>query len=259
VERDRARGAENRRGLLPPRRLGQDALDDIDRRVGPIARAALDHLGSARDPLVEPLDRDVAVGLPDGGLLTGTVGVVRRLDGSGDAIVRATYSRLGAKHRLRAWVQVLALAAADDGSIRHAVTIGRAPGGRPAAAVSTLRAPAEPVALKHLSELVRLRRRALREPLPMPVDAAAAYARSRRAGELEEQALDAARHAWSRPGTADDPYHVLCWGTQLPFEALCGPPSREEQAWAVQEGTRLGVYAHRVWDALLAHEEVRTR
>jgi len=93
----------------------------------------------------------------------------------------------------------------------------------------------------------------------MPVDAAAAYARSRRAGELEEQALDAARHAWSRPGTADDPYHVLCWGTQLPFEALCGPPSREEQAWAVQEGTRLGVYAHRVWDALLAHEEVRTR
>lgn len=269
VDHHQALGAENRRGMLPPRALGRSTLNEVDQTVLPIARAALDHLGGRAAGVPAGPERvgdlDVDVDLPGGGRITGTVtGVVTPAatdEGrSGErTVVRAIYSRLGAKHRLRAWVQLLALAADGRRPVRAAVTIGRAAGRRPAASVSTLTAPAEPVALQRLGELVRLRRRALREPLPMPVDVALAYARCRHGGDAEEQALAEAARAWDRWGMIDDPYHELCWGVAAPLGVFRAAPARDEQAWAPDDGTRLGVYARRVWDPLLAHEEVRTR
>ncbi|MFN8078871.1 MAG: exodeoxyribonuclease V subunit gamma [Kineosporiaceae bacterium] len=256
VDHHQALGAENRRGVLPPRRLGRTTLEQVDATVLPIARAAREHLDGDRAG-GGATDLDVAVDLPGGGRVTGTVtGVVGQSEGR---VVRATFSRLGAKHRLRAWVQLLALAADGRHPVRAAVTIGRAGGRRPAAAVATLTAPSEPVALQRLGELVRLRRRALREPLPMPADVALAYARCRHGGDAEEQALAEAARAWDRWGMIDDAYHVLCWGEAAPLRVFCGAPSRDEQAWSPHDGTRLGVYARRVWDPLLAHEEVLTR
>ena len=52
--------------------------------------------------------------------LTGTVsGVV------GDSVVHVSYSKLAAKHRLQAWLELLALTATDPSRPWQAVAIGR--------------------------------------------------------------------------------------------------------------------------------------
>ena len=40
---------------------------------------------------------------------------------------------------------------------------------------------------------------------------------------------------------------------------LLDAPTAAEQAWAGEETTRLGAFARRVWDPLLAAEELSTR
>jgi exodeoxyribonuclease V gamma subunit len=257
ADRQRAVMAEWRRGEVPPKELGRAALHDIEERVTPIAGAAQRYAaGRARAV-------DVAVDLPSGTVLTGTVPGVH-----GDVVVRTTYSRLGAKHRLRAWVQLLALVGSEVGSAAdaatdptihpawRAATVGRAQGRRPGASVARLRTPSPPWALQRLDDLVRLRERALREPLPMPVATAFAYARSRHAGDSEVQALEEANRAWDGGFEKTDEHHVLCFGAGAPLGAVLGVPDRTEQAWWPQDGTRLGVLARRVWEPLLDHEEI---
>jgi exodeoxyribonuclease V gamma subunit len=210
---------------------------------------------------------DAVVDLPSGTALTGTVPGVH-----GDVVVRTTYSRLGAKHRLRAWVQLLALVGSRDGTADgsgggsgggsgtdpawRAATVGRAQGRRPGASVARLRTPSAPWALQRLDDLVRLRERALREPLPMPVATAFAYARSRHAGDSEVQAMEEATRAWDGGFEKTDEHHVLCFGAGAPLAAVLGVPDRTEQAWWPQDGSRLGVLARRVWEPLLDHEEI---
>ena len=62
--------------------------------------------------------------LADGTRLTGTVGGVR-----GDVLLSVSYSKLAARHRLRSWIQLVALAAALPRHEWRAVTIGRGRGG----------------------------------------------------------------------------------------------------------------------------------
>ncbi len=40
---------------------------------------------------------------------------------------------------------------------------------------------------------------------------------------------------------------------------MAGAPRADEVAWDPSGSTRFGAYAHRVWDALLAHEQVVDR
>ncbi|MEN5075921.1 exodeoxyribonuclease V subunit gamma, partial [Isoptericola cucumis] len=128
---DRAFQAEWRRGQAPPRRLGFAALRDVVERVQPVRATA-----QQATSVGEPRPVDVAAVLPSGAQVTGTVPGVH-----GGRVVRAEYSRLAPKHRLRAWVQVLALAASSGrssssqassgpppGQHWHADTAGRAPG-----------------------------------------------------------------------------------------------------------------------------------
>ncbi len=239
--------AERRRGQVPPGALGTRALAEVIERVDPIAAAAAAHR------LETAAAVDVSVDLPDGRTLVGTVPGVYS-----DVVLRAVYSRLGAKHRVRAWAQVLALVASDPGRTRRAVTIGRGSGRRPSARVAEIDPPDGPVALQRLVELVTLRDRALREPLPLPVGTSAAYAHGRSAGDAEVQALDAARKEWSGGFEAGDAYHVTVWGEAASLEDLLGTPTRTEQAWWPEESTRLGVLARRVWDPLLDHERSAT-
>ena len=87
--------------------------------------------------------------------LTGTVsGVI------GDSVVHVSYSKLAAKHRLRAWLELLALTVSDPSRAWQAVTIGR--GG-----CSQIRAVDATWAGKVLADLIALRAAGLREPLPV--------------------------------------------------------------------------------------------
>jgi exodeoxyribonuclease V gamma subunit len=173
-------------------------------------------------------------------------------------VVRSTFSKLGPKHRLRAWVQLLALVVGHPDRPWQAVTIGRAQVSAPRAAVSTLRAPEPPVAARHLGELLALRAVAAREPLPLPVACACLYATSRDGGAEEVQALEAASQEWSKGFERGDDHHVLCWGADATLREIAGTPTAVEQAWWPQDRTRLGVLARRVWQPLLAHEETVT-
>jgi exodeoxyribonuclease V gamma subunit len=108
--------AERARGGLPPAGALQEAVfRDVMPCVEAIARRAEGVLPSPG--LSET--RDVLVVLPDGRRLAGTVTGV-----AGDAVQAVSYATLKAKHRLAAWVRLLALAAAGE-PVRRAVTVGR--------------------------------------------------------------------------------------------------------------------------------------
>ena len=242
VEPAHALNAEWRRGQVPPKELGRTVLLDVVGRVEPLTTATRPHTaGEARAV-------DVAAALPTGQVVSGTVPGVH-----GDTVVRAVYSRLAPKHRLRAWVQLLVLGATHPGRPWEAVTIGRPPGTRPGAAVARLRLPADPVA--RLAELVEIRALARREPLPLPVATASAYAASRQAGNSVEQALEDAERTWRDSFECRDPHHALCWGEGAALTGLVGTAGDVERAWGTGELSRLGALARRVWDPLLEHEE----
>jgi exodeoxyribonuclease V gamma subunit len=243
VDRDRAVAAEWRRGDVPPAALGRSALTDLVDRVTPIAAAAL---ARVREPATAV---DVWAELPSGLVVSGTVPGVH-----GDVLVRPVYSRLGPKHRLRAWLQLLALVVGRPDRPWRAVTVGRPQGSRPGALAAELVAPPPAVAEQRLEELVRLRERAERAPLPLPVDTAFAYAAARDAGNQVVQAVETAQQQWAAELRFGDEYRDLCWGRDCGFDVLAAQPEADERRWWPQESTRLGVLARRVWQPLLDHE-----
>jgi exodeoxyribonuclease V gamma subunit len=233
---------------VPPEALGRARLDRINDQLVPVAVAARRY-GPGPAGAV-----DVTATLGSGTVVSGTVlGVHDR-----SHLVRATYSRLAPKHRLRAWVQLLTLVASGGDQPWHTSTIGRAQGKRPLATVARLRPPPLDDARRWLTELVELREWARREPLPLPVATAFAYARCRHAGDTEALALSSARRAWDDSFEQRDANHVLCWGERAPLDVLLGAPRDHERAWWPDDRTRLGVLSRRVWQPLLDHEETET-
>ncbi|WP_148234354.1 exodeoxyribonuclease V subunit gamma [Cellulomonas flavigena] len=244
VDLTRAAAAERRRGRVPPGNLGGAALADVATRVAAVAEAAAPVLGAPATTV------DVTVPLPGDRTLTGTVPGVH-----GDVLVRAVYARLGAKHRLRAWVRLLALAADPDGPpVRGAATVGRGPGTRPTAATSWLTPPEPDDARRLLAELVTVRDRALCAPLPLPVAAAGTYAHRRHGNDDPAGALADAEQALRDRYEHTDEYHVLAWGDGFTLAAVAGEPTPADRAAWPDEPTLLGALARTVWDALLTRE-----
>ena len=176
----RCRAAEWRRGELPPGALGRACSPRCSTTSRSWSRRAR---GSpARTPEVARRRRRAARTAP---ACVGTVGGVH-----GDAAVRVEFSKLGAKQRVRAWVRLVALTAAQPGP-RLAGGDGRPRGprrgrGRAASGRSTADR-----ARGVLADLVALHREGLRAPLPLPTKrratptparAPAAATRGRRAG-----------------------------------------------------------------------------
>ena len=202
----------------------------------------------------EPETLDVQVDLGDGRTLAGTVaGVV------GDVLRTVTYSRLGARQRLAAWVRLLAVTAAHPERSFRTATIGRAPSGD---GVRTARAG--PVtagdARAHLAVLVDLYDRGMREPLPLAPRAALAYATSATDPEA------AGRKAWESDFGFDkedkDPEHQLVHGGVVTFAQLLAERPRESEAgpgWDAAETTRFGRLTRLMWTQLLDHEASTTR
>ncbi len=236
--------AEQLRGQLPPGPLGGHALQTIkDQLSGLIVQTM-----PLRDG--DPRSYDVDVDLGDGRRLTGAVGPVW-----GNKLVTVSYSRLAAKHRLRSWLDLLALSVAHPDQSWTAHAVGRS--GRTAA--HALAGPLDHRAEEWLRELVDLYDRGMREPLPMPPKTACAYAeethRLQRSGNGDPVAK--ARREWETdrfsatgiPGEDADPSHVQAWGEHAPLECLLSTPRADEQ-WNA-EPHRLGRLALRLWGPLL--------
>jgi exodeoxyribonuclease V gamma subunit len=244
VGRDEAVRAERLRGELPPGALG-DAV------VTPLARDVEDLVSKTAGLRAGPAEAlDVTVDLPDGSRLSGTVPGVHD-----DRIVRVEYSRLGAKHRVRAWVQLLALVAGRPGRDWRAATVGR---GSDGPAMAALAPPAPEDALAALTTLVGLYRRGLCEPLPLAPKTSCVYAERRRAGSPPAGAVAKAAGQWRRSlndgreiGDFDDAEHRRVWGDARLADLL--EPSRPGEPFA-DEPHRFGQLARQVWDPLLGHE-----
>ncbi|MFG1795180.1 exodeoxyribonuclease V subunit gamma [Nocardia sp. NPDC049149] len=239
------RAAEWRRGTLPPFGFGAAVLDEVEHTVDKLVRASqADYAGTARAV-------DVAVDLGNGRRLTGTVPEVR-----GETLVRTTFSRLAPKHRIGAWVSLLALAVTEDRSW-HAVTTGRGQFGRPAWR-SELTAPDMPAARAILRELVALRDAGLSEPLPIAPGATAAYAERRFRGATVDEAVVAAEREFNGGPNGPGPFgdhtdrHLrYVWGPAPRLEHLMEIPAPPGEPG---ETTRFGALARRLWAPLLGAE-----
>jgi exodeoxyribonuclease V gamma subunit len=228
--------AEYRRGQVPPGQLGRRLLDEILAAVTPLVvdTAGLRH-GRSRAV-------DVDILLPDGRRLVGSVDGVHQ-----ERLVTVTYSSLAAKHRLRSWVDLLALTAAHPEVPWEAHAIGKHKSGGTHAHVR----PVGDAAPGLLADLVALRDRGLREPLPLPLKTSLAYAETS-ARQPHDTALEVARKEWDPrdfrgttiPGERDDAHHVVIWGQDAPLEEV------------IDADGRFAGLAHGLWGPLLAVEEV---
>ncbi|PXX59144.1 DNA helicase/exodeoxyribonuclease V gamma subunit [Nocardia tenerifensis] len=239
------RAAEWRRGTLPPFGFGAAVLDEVEHTVDKLVRA------SQGDYEGVPRAVDVAIDLGNGRRLTGTVPEVR-----GETLVRTTFSRLAPKHRISAWVSLLALAVTEDRSWR-AVTTGRGQFGRPAWR-SEITAPDMPAARAILRELVALRDAGLTEPLPITQGATAAYAERRFRGADAEEAVVAAEREFNGGPNGPGPFGDH---TDRHLRYVWGPAPRLEHLMAIPappgepgESTRFGALARRLWAPLLGAE-----
>jgi exodeoxyribonuclease V gamma subunit len=247
VDPGRAREQEWRRGVLPPGRLGWRMLGDLVDKAVPLARATL----ALRTREATAVDIDVDLG--DGRWLRGTVPEVY-----GDRLVRVSYSRLGATHRLQSWLLLLALSAADPDHNWTAHTIGRTTNSRShdTHATSLLGPIGDYAARETLRSLVDLRDRGLAGPLPLPIKASFTYAKWRRTDATVAEARRRAGFDWDDgrfPGESSDPAHVRVWGPRAPLPATDTPPLAGEEAPG--EPGRFGALALRLWGPLFDAEQ----
>ncbi len=255
---------EQRRGELPPGPLGNATLAEIGPVVDGLLRAS-----SANAPH-EPEQYDIDVALRDGTRLVGTVPGVR-----GDVILSLTYSTLAAGHRLRAWIDLVALTAAHPERGWRAIAFGRGSKdklGKVKLARSVLGPISAAQAETTVHELVALFRDGLRSALPLPVKTAARYAALRRTGNRIPAALVGAdKQAWSDrewgsgkviPGERADAEHLLVYGQNAPISVLTSLPPKAAEGgpgWAADETDRFGLLARRLWDRLLDAESLDER
>jgi exodeoxyribonuclease V gamma subunit len=256
--------AEIARGTLPPGVLGKPVIDDISPIVsGIVDRAHVVAGGIGAPGAVGGDPIDVRVAFDDGRLLSGTVTGV-----TGDLLLATTFSRVAAKHRIAAWVRLLALTASAPHRPFAAATVGRGQGREDVrtAQIAPLGVASDDrraVARTELTVLLDLYDRGMREPLPIFCQTSAAYAEATHRGQDGyAAALKEWETEWSFDREDREPEHQMALGGVLTLsEVLSIAPGDGEagDGWLEAEPSRFGRLARRLWEGLLAREEVRAR
>ena len=233
---ERALNAEWCRGTLPPGQIGWRTARRIREQA---AQLAVEAAGFRAAP---PTAVDVDIDLGSGRRLTGTVSPV-----FGDRLVEVSYSKLGGKHLLAAWIPLLALVAHDSGQAWSAVCIGRRKKGDGARS-ETIHSPNVP-AIDLLRDLVAIYDAGRREPIPLPLKTSFAWAEAAMSGG---DSFYAANFHWRSndnfPGEDKHPPHARAWRSGAPLSDLLEPVRPGEEYPG--EKTRLGAYAARLWRPL---------
>ncbi|QNF94114.1 exodeoxyribonuclease V subunit gamma [Janibacter sp. YB324] len=233
--------AEQLRGSLPPAALGDVTLEEIRRAVEQLMGQL------ALGPPEDPRSVDIEATLPGDRRLTGTVDGVRGLH-----LVDITYSRLGAKQLMAAWIRLLALTAAGaDDEGWQASTLGKGFKGK--VARTTYGALPRAAARSHLATLLEVHALGQTVPLPLPVKTAHAHAQAisrnpsrtrvaqqQAVGEWEPTILKSGDVI---PGERDDAWWRLVHGSEAPFDVLTQP--------LAGPGSDLATLATRVWGPAL--------
>lgn len=248
---DAAVEAERRRGTLAVGRLADQSIADLRTTVEAVHAAAVDACGPVQR--VDPVEVDVEV---DG------VRLVGRVSGLVDGVVgRRMYSKPSGKYLLRLWLDWLALSAA--GHTVRAALVGR---GEKKGTVAVVRCetPLDPgEARARIAVLLDLYRAGLAAPLPMPPDASPVFVQVLRDKGDRKRAISAAASEWRKGGRnggqpygdGPDPYVRTAFDTWRTFDdclleavtdAECG------DGWDLDEPTRFGRLALRLWDPVFA-------
>jgi exodeoxyribonuclease V gamma subunit len=236
VDLDQLAQAEWRRGQLPPRTFGARTLDPILDTVSKLAESAQPWLTAAAG------SQDINAVL-NASTVVGTCAAIR-----GDTILSVNYSTLSAKHRLQAWLRLLAVTVTDPGRPWSAVTIGR--GGR-----SVLGPVPAGFARTVLDDLVQLYWTGLNDPLPFSARTSAEYARICAAGKSVKTFADKLAKEWDRDR---DAAYESFFGAGVTFAELSTIPSLpSEERGPLAEPSRFGTLARRVWHPLQMSEELR--
>ena len=218
--------AELARGLLPPGLLAKPVVEEALAVVEAIV-AEVPLLGTP------PQSLDVRLALPDGRTLGGTI------PGAVDDVLRTvTFSRVGPKHRLAAWVRLVAASAAHPGRRLEAIVVGRA--ARDANVhdrVSVVRIVPPDDAHARLAELLALFDRGMRRPALLGCTTPAAYAAAEHAGH---DGAEAARKAWESGFRFEGEdvareHEIVLGGVRSFDEMLAAAPAFAEEAtrlWA---------------------------
>ncbi|WIM87445.1 exodeoxyribonuclease V subunit gamma [Candidatus Mycobacterium wuenschmannii] len=238
---EQARGAEWRRGTLPPGKLGWRKATEILEQSVLLATEAQQYRSA------DPVPYDVDIQLGGGRRLSGTVPAV-----FGSRLVSVTYSRLDGKHLMESWIPLLALHARDSSQDWSAACIGRPRRGTHPRVEELGRPDGD--ATEVLRELVAIYDAGRREPLPLPVKTSYAWAVARHSGD---DPVNAAEYRWysnKYPGEDASPAHVRAWGDHARLPDLMTPlrPGEEFDS----ENTRLGAYACRLWLPMLRAERI---
>ena len=200
--------AEWRRGTMPPGRFGW-------RQTGQLAAAAapLTEMFAAATQGITARAHDVDVDLGDGRRLLGTVP-----DLYDNRLVRATFSRLGARHRLDTWISLVALSASTRGEWVARI-IGRAgEGDDPVRA--TYGVVVDPAAV--LAELVGFYDLALQRVLPYAAETS----------RLAARASGSSRPAWMVQRELGDQWRkdnagvemTTAWGRRPSWDEITAEP-----------------------------------
>ena len=216
-------------GTTPVGGLGEASLDGIEETVEALVAAAAQVPDPPRTVAI-----DVRVPLPEDAPAPATRRVLGAVELRGSTLLHVGASKLKAKHRLAAWVRLLAVLAGGGAptTVARLITPGAGAGAAPRQVVldpSSLTGDGDadlaPAARTELGWLVGCWLRATVEPVALLPETAHAYAIRRAKGEADPaRALRAVRGTWEGsdqvPGEQGDAYVVQAFGADVDLAEL---------------------------------------